>query len=536
MDVMHLRFRDSLLMSLGIVMTTIALLAFASMAASIFIADTTQGLATAINESGALRMRSYRIASSLTHNTEDDKQHWQDTYQLITEFEEHLYSSNLTVVIPEDKNQPLNLAYQKIKQQWKTEIKPLFDIYLDGVIGILPETSDGIDMSISEDAVINLRNRYFLVVSEFVNDIDKLVSLLEEDAETKIKGLRSLQYIALALTTLLTLIALVLIYRRIHKPLKKLLTGARRASQRDFSFRIDDTGKDELGRLGYAFNTMAEDLSKIYTELEDRIKQKTTDLEQSNHSLELLYKTVNRLNEAESPYTTYSKILNDIKHISKIGRGAICLNDNKNEHASMLASTLSDDEISSTLCTKTNCNKCLHKNNGPITTIIYNDKKIFTLPISDQTQQYGVLIIEPENNKTIEPWQQQLLKTIARHIGIAIKLSQQSDESRRLVLIEERGAIARELHDSLAQSLTYMKIQLSRLHAIAKQAEEKSEEVKIIDELRIGLNSAYRELRELLTTFRLKVDGKNFNEAMLKTIFEFNDRTDTKIMLDNQIT
>ncbi|MCK4707486.1 MAG: type IV pili methyl-accepting chemotaxis transducer N-terminal domain-containing protein, partial [Gammaproteobacteria bacterium] len=77
MDVMHLRFRDSLLMSLGIVMTTIALLAFASMAASIFIADTTQGLATAINESGALRMRSYRIASSLTHNTEDDKQHWQ---------------------------------------------------------------------------------------------------------------------------------------------------------------------------------------------------------------------------------------------------------------------------------------------------------------------------------------------------------------------------------------------------------------------------------------------------------------------------
>lgn len=528
-------------MSMGIVMTAIILLAFASMAASIFITETTQGLATAINESGALRMRSYRIATNLTPSTTDNQLHWKETFQLIEEFETHLYSTNLTNIIPADQSSHLNLAYHKIIQQWQMDIRPLFDIYLDGIIGILPDTAQGLDMSISEDAVKNLRNRYVLVVSDFVSNIDALVSLLEENTETRIKGLHRFQLVAIILTIFLTLTALILIYSRIQKPLKQLLTAAERASQSDFTYRTDYTGKDELGKLGTAFNTMAEDLSKIYQELEQRIAQKTLDLEQSNRSLQLLYKTVNLLNEAESPHTTYATILNDIEQISTIGRGAICLNDNKIETATMLASTLKETDISHQLCTKSNCKTCLndgHSNIKQLTDSNQNSKQIVTIPISDQTTQYGVLIIEPASANPVEDWQLQLLESIARHIGIAIKLSQQSDESRRLVLIEERGAIARELHDSLAQSLTFMKIQLSRLQAITSQSssESASEESVIIAELKMGLNSAYRELRELLTTFRLKIDGKDFNEALIKTILEFNDRSDTEIKFENQIT
>ncbi|MDH5391743.1 MAG: histidine kinase [Gammaproteobacteria bacterium] len=510
---MHLRLRDSLLTSMAIVMTTIALLAFASMSASIFLADTTQGLATAINESGALRMRSYRIASNLTHNTNNLDIHWQPTYQLISEFEAHLNSHHLTTVIPNITDSELNLAYQRVRLRWQNEIKPLFDVYFDD-IGFLPEGNIGPDTSLAQDTVKNLRNRYLSVVSDFVTDIDKLVSLLEENAETKIQELRRLQFIALTLTTLLTIIALRLIYRRIHTPLKQLLTGAERVSQRDFSFHINYTGKDELGRLGLAFNAMADDLSKVYNHLEDRIKQKTADLEQSNQSLQLLYRTVNRLNQAEFPHSTYASILHDIQHIAKIGRGAIYLTKPDEKKARLLASTLLADASQPA------------DNNSNIQTI--------SLPISDKTQQYGKLIIQPDDSQKLEDWQQQLLETIASHIGIAIKLSHQSIESRRLVLIEERGAIARELHDSLAQSLTYMKIQLSRLYALTKDSG--SEETLIISDLRLGLNSAYRELRELLTTFRLKIDGKDFDHALAKTILEFNDRSDTDIVFDNQIS
>ncbi len=531
-----MKYRHSLLLSLGILMATITLLAITSMAASLFIADTIQGQATAINESGALRMRSYRIASSLIHDFPDE-QHYQTTLILINEFEAHLRSPNLIHILPKDENQPLRIAYTRIQQQWYEEIEPIFDIYLDGIID--SQTDSESTMIISEGAVINLRNRYFLVVSDFVDDIDNLVNLLEHDSETKIKRLRLYQFIALALTIVLVIAALILVYKRVHIPLKQLLIAAERTSQSDFSFRTSYTNRDELGQLGKAFNSMAENLSEIYKELENRVIQKTRDLEQSKRSMELLYKTVRQLNEAASPHSTFPFILKDIELLTGTGKGVICLSDQKNENAAMLASTLQTDDLDQVLCEQKNCQKCM--GNGKSQVLNFSNEagsetEYITLPISDQSQQYGVLIIQLANRENIAPWQLKLLESIAGHIGIALKISQQAAETRRLSLMEERGAIARELHDSLAQSLTYMKIQVSRLQALLKKPDSQTDTENVIAELRVGLNSAYKELRELLTTFRLKIDGEDFNDALIKTIAEFNERGDTIIECDNKIT
>ena len=75
------------------------------------------------------------------------------------------------------------------------------------------------------------------------------------------------------------------------------------------------------------------------------------------------------------------------------------------------------------------------------------------------------------------------------------------DEHRRLALFEERSAIARELHDSIAQSLTYTKIQLARLSALIGRGEaaRESEAREVVEELRTGVSTAYQQLRELLT-------------------------------------
>ena len=519
-------------------MATITLLAITSMAASLFIAETIQGQATAINESGALRMRSYRIASSLVYDV-PDKQHWKATHELVAEFEEHLRSKKLTSILPSNNHHPLRVAYINIDQQWHKDIKPIFDIYLDGIADILQSKEDKIDLTITRDAVTNLRNQYFLIVSDFVDNIDFLVKLLEQDAETKIKRLRIFQFVALAMTISLLITALILVYKRVHIPMQQLLSGAERVRKRDFSFRTSYTGADELGQLGHAFNTMAEDLSEIYNELEKRVAQKTIDLERSNCSMELLYKIVKQLNEAVSPPDTFEGILKDIEQLIGTGRGAICLNNQVQNNAVMLASTLHADDVSKILCEETRCQKCLAEKQSKlleVTDKAGNIKQILSIPISDKNQQFGVLIMEPADNTSIEPWQKQLLESIAGHIGIAMNLSHQATEIRRLALMEERGAIARELHDSLAQSLTFMKIQVSRLQALLKKPDTKSDAENIIGELKIGLNSAYGELRELLTTFRLKIDGEDFNEALLKTVAEFNNRSETSIQCDNQIT
>jgi len=156
-------------------------------------------------------------------------------------------------------------------------------------------------------------------------------------------------------------------------------------------------------------------------------------------------------------------------------------------------------------------------------------------PVGDQDQRFGVLLVDMGDSETLETWQQRLLAAVAGHIGTAIDLQQRMRESRRLALHEERGILARELHDSLAQSLSYLKIQVTRLAAALNDPSDRMTPQGVIEELREGINSAYRQLRELLTTFRLKMDDRGLRRALQDTVQEFRARSAVDIILDNQL-
>jgi two-component system nitrate/nitrite sensor histidine kinase NarX len=137
--------------------------------------------------------------------------------------------------------------------------------------------------------------------------------------------------------------------------------------------------------------------------------------------------------------------------------------------------------------------------------------------------------------QTLEPWQMELAQIIGRHIAAALAAEEGRDEHRRLALLEERSAIARELHDSLAQSLSYTKIQLARLSALVGRSADGAEAREVVDELRTGVSSAYRQLRELLTTFRLQLTGKGLRSALVQAVDDFRDRTAVAVELRDEL-
>ncbi len=84
--------------------------------------------------------------------------------------------------------------------------------------------------------------------------------------------------------------------------------------------------------------------------------------------------------------------------------------------------------------------------------------------LTDSHTQYGILLATLPAGRHLSHDQQQLVDTLARtangHAGARTgirKIQQQ------LFVMEERATIARELHDSIAQSLSCMKMQVSCL-------------------------------------------------------------------------
>ena len=321
-------FRSSLLLRAGLAMGLVTALALGGMASAVYMARSTHGEAAAVNQAGSLRMKSYQIAAAMEVSGNDNNQPFGDMEVLIEEFDQRLNHSRLTDVVSNTSRVSILRGYQLVTDQWVGTILPLLRAY----------TRENNDPSASA-SLDETRAAYRTNVTGFVADINKLVHLLEDDAESRIHMLGLFQTISLFLTLTVAIATLYLLQVDVLGPLHDLLNATERARRGDFNAQVSHTGSDELGRLGQTFNHMAEDLSKMYSELEQRVEEKTRELTQRNQSLELLYTATQSLAEAPVSEPTYRKLLDDIGQVVDIRGITLCKKDDSNNHAYRVASS-----------------------------------------------------------------------------------------------------------------------------------------------------------------------------------------------------
>jgi len=506
-------FERSLLLRLGAAMAIIALLGLAGMATSAVVAEATQGYARAINLSGALRMQGYRLATLATQ-TSRGRVGTEELAASMQRLDADLSGQAISRVLPRAPNAELQTAHEAVVANWQAGLRPLLERAL----------AEGAPTS--EAALLD-------ATADFVAQVNELVGGLERAAETRITLLRTILGIALFLTLVVVFVTMYLVHTDVLLPLRDLLDTAASIGRGNLRARTQQTGGDELGLLGQTLNRMAEDLNRSYQELEERVRAKTADLERSNRSLELLYHSITRLYSGPVAPETYRILLRDIESVVGLGRGSACLIEQEAEHqARLLASTLNGERGDLDLCAVSQCAECLGSGETVKRPLPGGESMVLAMPLRDLERQYGVLQLEVPKGKALEPWQMQLLEALCKHIGIAIGTAHRVEQSRLLTVLEERAVIARELHDSLAQSLSYMKIQVSRLQGVLAKGQSADE---VMEELRDGLNGAYRQLRELLTTFRLKLDRLGLGTALRKTADEFAERGGIPIELESHL-
>ena len=508
------KLQNSLLLRLGGMFASITVLAVASMSTSWMVAETTQGSGQAINLAGSLRMQSWRMASIYLRFQQDKTpDHLQNLEQALSRFENDLKAAPILAVLPDDEATPLRQVYQQVESRWRTQIKP--------GLASLPTASAS---TVADAAVLDN-------IPGFVDQINDLVKQIEEAAEAKIQVMRVILGAAVIATLLVVILSIYLVNNILVHPLRRLLEQADQIGQGNLAVRTDLAGEDEIGRLGQAFNHMAEELSKLYQNLEARVEEKTAELTIANRSLELLYHSIARLYNGPVAHDTYAILLKDLENVLGVGRGLACLVETGADRARVIATTLDPARGDMDVCGLTSCEECL-ANRALSVHQLKSGARVLSLPLSDSEHHYGVLQLEMPLGKQLALWQNQLLEALSRHIGIAIGTARRSEQSRRVSLLEERAALARDLHDSLAQSLAYMKIQVSRLKPLVDNPQRGDEAREVLEELREGLNSAYRQLRELLSTFRLRIEGEGLAAALQNTVTEFSNRGGIPVTLE----
>ena len=513
-------FQDSLLLKLGGALALIACLAILGMASSGIIAESVQGSGEAINLAGSLRMQAYKMTSLAQLSERGDRS--KQLRKEVAAFENKLADTRITALLPAQTGTPLTQSYARVQMRWQ-QIKPVFLMVTEK--GTLTQEVSAV---LADD------------IESFVVDINNLVKQIEQDTEAKIRVLRMVLGAALLMTLLVGALTLLLARNDLILPLRNLLSFAANVGRGNLAARTEHTGNDELGRLGQAFNHMAEDLSRLYQNLEGRVEEKTAELTIANRSLELLYHSISRLYNGPVAHETYAILLKDLENVLGVGHGLACLVETGEDKARVIATTLQPSNGDINMCGLMSCDECLSHSKLDVHPMT-DGRRVLSLPLKDAENHYGVLQLEMPPNKELAHWQSQLLEALSRHIGIAIGTARRAEQGRRLSLLEERAALARELHDSLAQSLAYMKIQVSRLKPLIDNPQldipqRVGEAKEVLGELREGLNSAYRQLRELLTTFRLRIEGEGLGAALESTVAEFTHRSSVAITLDVHLT
>ena len=504
-----MKSNDSIIFRNGLTMGGIVLLALLSMISSVFIAESSKGDAAALNLAGSLRMQSYRIATRLQDSRDTDTHPVEKVAREIDQFERRLDHLWQTGAISSAESDSKNRTLRAIMSSWRDALRPILET---SVADASPSTA------------------YLRQVDDFVIKLDAFVKLLEQDTEAKILWLRLVQGMALFLIVVLIFAAMYQLHSGVIAPLRDLVELASKARSGDLTVRASHVGNDELGVLGHAFNLMATDLSAMYADLEARVERQTQALRISNRSLELLYHTARRLGESALDDAGYQTLLAEIEKLTGLDSVTLCLIDPSSRQASQVFTAQSKPPDRPAFCRRPNCEPCL---GDGATHPLDTGHELFSIPITVQERQFGVLIVRSPGLETVATWQLPLLEAVARNIAAALRANEQTEHRRRLALLEERAVIARELHDSLAQSLSYLKIQVGRLQLLPGGAEAAAQARDIVNELREGLNGAYRQLRELIATFRLKMEHPRLEDSLREVAREFSHRSQLPIELNH---
>lgn len=161
-------------------------------------------------------------------------------------------------------------------------------------------------------------------------------------------------------------------------------------------------------------------------------------------------------------------------------------------------------------------------------------RSMVVVPLEHNGRLLGVYNLYMTEERSIPEEVSLLFRSISEHLAMALENTRLMRENLRMTLMNERQMMANEVHDSLAQTMAYMKMRIELLRE-ALLGYESGKALKYSADIQQALDEAYASLRELLTQFRNRMDPLGLEHALKELAEGYFDRTGVRLEFENRI-
>jgi two-component system nitrate/nitrite sensor histidine kinase NarX len=393
--------------------------------------------------------------------------------------------------------------------------------------------------------------RSLQAAGEFVDAIDRFVLVIEKQLSGYTAILNLFQFVMMALAIGSAVIMLYTGYLYVINPLAHLRRVLAQVEAGEFGARIDVDTQDEFGQVAAGFNRMASTLQSLYEGLEAKVAAKTQRVEAQRARLEALYEVSAFLAQANTIEELSRGFSQRVRAVMKADAVAVRWSDEANQRYLMLASDCfpqdMQEEERSLLAGACACGNLKPDARTRVIPIHNHDdapvrhcaragyESLVSVPVRLQQRLIGEIDLFFRSDVHLNADETELLDALASHLASALEGLRAAALEREAAVGEERALLARELHDSIAQSLAFLKIQAGLLRS-AVQKQQPDQVGSTLDELDAGLKESINDVRELLVHFRTRTNTDDIEAALQETLQKFQHQTGlpTRLQLEGQ--
>ena len=354
----------------------------------------------------------------------------------------------------------------------------------------------------------------------------------------------------LALSVGVSLVGLIFVGIRLRakllKPLVLLEDSIAHVSEGDPGANLELENAGVLNDMIRDIDSLNEELTDLYEDMDSRVARHTTRLAQKTASLKILYDVAASINRAQNLDDLLIQFLRIFKEMVN-GRAATVRLVMPDKRLRLVGSIGLDNEVllehellPVKLCI---CGTALSPgdilcNHDPARCAEMNGREMFgsekieliSVPLDYHEQTlglYNIFVEKPGVSQREDVMD--LLKTIGSHLGMAIAKQRSDADARRLSIVQERTNLAHELHDSLAQTLASLRFQVRMLQDTLTQSGAGKAAMDDVERIRNALDEAHIELRELLNSFRAPIDQRGLIPALAKLARRYQEETGIQV-------